>query len=178
MWLINTTTMRLENFGGYEPPFAILSHYWGEDEVTFQMYPTEEAESRKGNRKIKFLCRQAQEEGVQYAWIDTGLRSTSALSVVTRMSWAANRQTTRLEDEAYCLLGIFKVNMPILDGEGRNAFRRLQEEIIKTHWDHSIFAWDLEKADSLLAPSVSAFSKSGNITSSVGEGIPDAYELY
>jgi hypothetical protein len=62
-------------------------------------------------------------------------------SVAQRMSWAANRTTTRTEDLAYSLLGIFGVNMPIIYGEGKNAFLRLQEEIIKRSDDHSIFAW-------------------------------------
>ena len=58
-----------------------------------------------------------------------------------KMSWAANRQTTREEDVAYCLLGIFEVNMPLLYGEGMNAFLRLQEEIIRRSNDRSIFAF-------------------------------------
>ncbi|KAI1208125.1 uncharacterized protein F4807DRAFT_154026 [Annulohypoxylon truncatum] len=63
-------------------------------------------------------------------------------SVAKRMSWASNRNTSRVEDIAYCLLGIFDVNMPLLYGEGKKAFRRLQEEIIKVRFDdHSIFAW-------------------------------------
>ncbi|KAF7442049.1 het domain protein [Pyrenophora tritici-repentis] len=57
------------------------------------------------------------------------------------MSWAAGRQTTRVEDEAYSLLGIFDVNMPLLYGKGDKACRRLQEEIIKSSVDPSIFAW-------------------------------------
>lgn len=57
------------------------------------------------------------------------------------MSWASYRKTTRVEDEAYCLLGIFSVNMPLLYGEGRRAFVRLQEEIMKDSSDHSLFAW-------------------------------------
>ncbi|KAI1791147.1 HET-domain-containing protein [Ganoderma leucocontextum] len=63
------------------------------------------------------------------------------VSVAKRMSWAAARQTTRLEDEAYCLMGIFGVNMPTLYGEGRRAFRRLQEEIMKQTTDTSLFVW-------------------------------------
>jgi len=35
-------------------------------------------------------------------------------SVAQRMSWASVRQTSRLEDEAYCLIGLFDVNMPLL----------------------------------------------------------------
>ena len=58
-----------------------------------------------------------------------------------RMSWAANRQTTRVEDIAYCLMGIFDIKMPLIYGEGRKAFQRLQEEIVKSSDDASIFAW-------------------------------------
>lgn len=64
------------------------------------------------------------------------------ISVAERMSWASGRQTTRLEDMAYCLLGIFEVNMPLIYGEGIKAFRRLQEEIIKHRNDLTIFAWE------------------------------------
>ncbi|KAK1846324.1 het domain-containing protein [Colletotrichum chrysophilum] len=62
-------------------------------------------------------------------------------SIAERMSWASNRETTREEDKAYCLLGIFNVNMPMLYGEGAKAFRRLQEVIIQTGYDVSIFSW-------------------------------------
>jgi hypothetical protein len=59
-------------------------------------------------------------------------------SVARRMSWAARRRTTRIEGVAYCLMGIFDVNMPLLYGEGEKAFIRLQEEIIKENDDHSL----------------------------------------
>ncbi|KAK3370580.1 heterokaryon incompatibility protein-domain-containing protein [Podospora didyma] len=58
-----------------------------------------------------------------------------------RMAWACDRKTTRKEDIAYCLFGLFDVNMPLLYGEGDRAFRRLQEEIVKTSQDDTIFAW-------------------------------------
>lgn len=61
--------------------------------------------------------------------------------IAQKMSWASRRETTRIEDEAYCLMGIFEVNMPLLYGEGSNAFVRLQLEILKTSDDESIFAW-------------------------------------
>jgi hypothetical protein len=62
-------------------------------------------------------------------------------TVATRMSWAAKRRTTRVEDIAYCLLGLFNVNMPLLYGEGTRAFRRLQEEILKHEEDLTLLAW-------------------------------------
>jgi ankyrin repeat protein len=87
-------------------------------------------------------------------------------SVAQKMSWAARRETTVVEDLAYCLLGIFDVNMPMLYGEGAKAFVRLQEEILKAADDLSLFVWKEEGADrssGLLAPSPRAFRHSGAI---------------
>ncbi|KAN0072988.1 HET domain containing protein [Elaphomyces granulatus] len=59
--------------------------------------------------------------------------SLSDFSVPERMSWAEKRETTRKEDKAYSLLGIFDIYMPLIYGEGReNAFKRLREEIDKS----------------------------------------------
>jgi len=58
------------------------------------------------------------------------------------MSWAARRQTTRTEDLAYCLLGLFDIHMPAVYGKGGDAFLRLQQEIIRTSGDESILVWD------------------------------------
>ncbi|KAH6673053.1 hypothetical protein B0J14DRAFT_654782 [Halenospora varia] len=56
----------------------------------------------------------------------------SDFGVTERMSWAESRETTRQEDKAYSLLGIFDVNMPLIYGEGREkALKRLREEIDK-----------------------------------------------
>jgi hypothetical protein len=63
-------------------------------------------------------------------------------AVSLKISWASRRVTSRVEDMAYSLLGIFDVQIPLLYGEGgENAFMRLQEEIMKESTDHSIFAW-------------------------------------
>lgn len=85
-------------------------------------------------------------------------------SVATRMSWASKRQTSRIEDMAYCLLGIFDVNMPLLYGEGRKAFMRLQYEIIKQSNDDSIFAWTADQSmTGVLAYWPSNFADSRNV---------------
>ncbi|KAH8803635.1 hypothetical protein F5884DRAFT_712496, partial [Xylogone sp. PMI_703] len=76
----------------------------------------------------------------------------STVPVGRRMSWASNRKTTRVEDMAYCLLGIFDINMPMIYGEGTKAFLRLQEEIAQNIDDLSLFAWtgqDLARNDRL-----------------------------
>ena len=86
-------------------------------------------------------------------------------SIATKMSWASRRHTSREEDMAYCLLGLFDINMPLLYGEGDNAFYRLQCEIIQSSADESIFAWkdDRYSHSGLLAKSPSAFADSNDI---------------
>ncbi|KAI0633738.1 hypothetical protein C8Q77DRAFT_808688 [Trametes polyzona] len=68
-------------------------------------------------------------------------KELAQVSVACRMSWASKRETTRSEDEAYCLMGLFGITMPTIYGEGREAFRRLQEEILKRSPDQTLFAW-------------------------------------
>ncbi len=69
-----------------------------------------------------------------------GKSPVTTASVAQRMSWASRRQTSCVEDMAYCLMGVFSVNMTMLYGEGERAFVRLQEEICKESNDNSIFA--------------------------------------
>jgi hypothetical protein len=67
-------------------------------------------------------------------------RSIEAYGSAERFSWAAHRQVTHEEDEAYSLLGLFQIHMPMLYGEGRaRAFARLQEAIYLSTCDDSIF---------------------------------------
>ncbi|TGJ78993.1 hypothetical protein E0Z10_g9771 [Xylaria hypoxylon] len=73
--------------------------------------------------------------------------TVSQYSIAQRMSWAADRRTSRQEDTAYCLLGIFNINMPLLYGEGQRAFLRFQQEIIKVSDDQSLFAWIPDDTD-------------------------------
>lgn len=82
--------------------------------------------------------------GIPTSALGASIKSLSSMfSIAQRMSWSANRVTTREEDRAYCLLGIFDVNMPLLYGEKSKAFLRLQEHIISMSNDQSIFAWGL-----------------------------------
>lgn len=261
MHLINTTTLKLEYFiGGCHLPYAILSHTWETDEVTFADFSgkqPEEYENKAGFDKIRRTCLQAKEDGFKYAWVDTCcinkdssaelseainsmymwynkaavcyayitdfqrphditklrgcrwfsrgwtlqellapgkiifygeewtligtkgtmletlqqvtgvpaeiLSATKALdtvSVAARMSWAAYRETTRVEDMAYCLLGIFDVNMPLLYGEGSKAFLRLQSEIMSQTQDDSLFAWCADQESATRFPYRGLFASS------------------
>lgn len=96
-------------------------------------------------------------------------RSTIQLyTIAQRMSWAATRETTRIEDVAYSLLGIFNIHIPLLYGEGGAAFIRLQKEIMKSSDDHSIFAWYLPSSEGefltgALATAPKAFLSCGSV---------------
>jgi hypothetical protein len=219
------------------PRYAILSHTWGPQEVTFGDMMDGNMTSKTGFDKIRFCGEQARRDGLQYFWVDTccidktssaelaeainsmfrwyrnaakcyvflsdvprptvgstdrpyqlpwesALRASrwftrgwtlqeliapasveffskdwerlgdkkslerliceitgipskalrgsllADFSVTERMLWAETRQTTREEDMAYSLLGIFEVYMPLIYSEGRaNAVGRLQEAI-------------------------------------------------
>jgi len=226
MRLVNTDTLKLEEFEGDIPLYAILSHRWGKDEVTFQDVQTGQAGKRGGYPKFEIACKTARFHGFDYIWNDTccidktssaelsesinsmyrwyqesgvcyayladvksgvdcgykphkasptwkdpcfrnsewfgrgwtlqeliapsamifydhqwqdlgtklGLCSIisevtgipeailrggplSSASVAQKFSWAAARITTRIEDRAYSLMGLFGVNMPMLYGE-------------------------------------------------------------
>ena len=71
----------------------------------------------------------------------TGEVHHSRLCVARRMRWASGRSTKHVEDEAYCLMGLFNIHIPTIYGEGRNAFQRLQHELMKQSFDTSLFAW-------------------------------------
>ena len=99
-------------------------------------------------------------------WISPDhLNRPKIASNATIMSWASRRHTSREEDMAYSLLGLFDINMPLLYGEGDKAFYRLQCEIIQSSRDESIFAWKDRSLSysGLLARSPSAFEESNDI---------------
>lgn len=77
--------------------------------------------------------------------LDSGVlgepQNLRSIPIAQRMSWMAHRRTTRKEDESYCMLGIFGVNLPLLYGEEDHAFIRLQEELIRRFCDHSLLIY-------------------------------------
>ncbi|KAK3070406.1 hypothetical protein LTR53_010528 [Teratosphaeriaceae sp. CCFEE 6253] len=234
MWLLNVFTFKLEHFlESNVPAYAILSHTWTKNEVSYQdMQTHKSAKQHAGYAKIAQSCHLAKMDKLSHVWIDainsmyrwysraevcyaylvdaklanlSGsfeesawftrvswisritkidvaiLKHTKALadvSVAKRMSWAAFRQTSRIEDMAYCLLGLFDVSIPMLYGEGKRSFIRLQEEIIRTSNDHSIFAWDVDggavRSGELLAESPRDFAGCHDI---ISWGRPGQYEL-
>ncbi|KAF2995853.1 hypothetical protein E8E13_003325 [Curvularia kusanoi] len=97
--------------------------------------------------------------------------SIKSANIATKFRWAAYRKTTRVEDIAYCLLGLVEVNMPMLYGEGEHAFYRLQRELLTQSNDHSILAWRskwscYDPRGPVLAPSPRQFDSTPDIRSS------------
>ncbi|KAF5373006.1 hypothetical protein D9758_001438 [Tetrapyrgos nigripes] len=279
MRLLNTKDFTVRQFFTDIPCYAILSHTWEQDEVSFQdIQNVDVARSKAGWRKVENACARARRYHFNWIWIDsccinkessaelsealnsmyqyyedaamcyvylsdvsgeyhpgteesnfrdsrwfrrgwtlqellapeyvvfldkdwerigtrwslrevvsvaTGIpvdvfkgRIIDEYSVAQRMSWAAFRETTRPEDQAYCLLGVFGVSMSPIYGEGGvKAFMRLQQEIIRISDDRSIFAWvaasasdsaSARKAETrgLLARSPYEFRMSGDVQAS------------
>ena len=99
--------------------------------------------------------------------------------VAVKLSWASRRVTTRQEDIAYCLMGLFNVNMPLLYGEGKRAFVRLQLEIMKQNYDASIFAWTERAGNNigLLATSPAAFHGSADVRFNAGHALRPSFSM-
>lgn len=105
--------------------------------------------------------------------IPNGTKLLESASISEKMSWAAHRKTARIEDEAYCLMGLFDVNMPLLYGEGEKAFIRLQEEIVRYTGDQTILSWMASASshgsedawNGCFAPNAEAFSQAQHLYS-------------
>lgn len=81
--------------------------------------------------------------------IDSLPQTLDTFAVSVKMSWASSRVTTRKEDAAYSLLGLFDINIPMLYGEGDKAFLRLQDAIVRHSKDQSILLWRANPSDAL-----------------------------
>jgi hypothetical protein len=72
MRLIDTETLEVREFiGSHIPPYAILSHTWGHDEVSLHDMLSGNATAKQGYEKIKRCCETAISDGFKYAWVDT-----------------------------------------------------------------------------------------------------------
>jgi hypothetical protein len=94
----------------------------------------------------------------------------STCTIAERMRWAAGRKTRRKEDIAYCLLGLFEVNLPLLYGEGDKAFLRLQEQILRQEEDYTIFAWTSQMDTYSTLTGLLASSPNDFAEASIGNG--------
>lgn len=91
------------------PPYAILSHTWGEDddEVTYQDLRQSAGTSKAGYEKIKFCLKQAAKDGLQYVWIDTCCIDKTSSS---ELSEALNSMFRWYSDAAICYVYLSDVS--------------------------------------------------------------------
>jgi hypothetical protein len=71
MHLLNTSTLKLKSYVNQVPAYAILSHTWGNEEVTFDDIEKPHAVSMMGYHKILKSCAQARHDGFEWIWVDT-----------------------------------------------------------------------------------------------------------
>ncbi|KAK9784096.1 hypothetical protein SCAR479_00655 [Seiridium cardinale] len=72
MRLLNVYTRSFEEyFDNNVPPYAILSHTWENEEVSFQEFHRPETTNKSGFKKIEQFCLRAIDCGLNYGWVDT-----------------------------------------------------------------------------------------------------------
>jgi hypothetical protein len=105
MHLLNASTLKLQHFIKEIPPYAILSHTWGDEEVTFDDIEEPYATSMKGYRKIVGCCAQARLDGFDWVWIDTccidkksSAELSEAINSMYRWYWRAETCYVHLSD--------------------------------------------------------------------------------
>lgn len=118
--------------------------------------------------------------GIGAEYLD-GSKNMKNACIAVKMSWMAGRKTTRIEDRAYSLLGIFDINLTPVYGEREKSFLRLQRALLESCTDESLFAWRASKNATsmpramdmrecregdwgLLAPSPDYFRSCGDLT--------------
>jgi hypothetical protein len=76
MRLLNSRSWQMVEFLSEEttPPYAILSHTWGSEEITLREWeslPAEQVQRKQGYAKIILTCQQADKDGIEWVWADT-----------------------------------------------------------------------------------------------------------
>ena len=144
MRLLDTTTFELcEFFDRKIPPYAILSHTWGEGEVSFQELQSGDGVFKRGYAKIRSCCESAASDGFEYAWVDTCcIDKTSS----AELSEAINSMYRwyRFSDVCYVYLADVPANL----GEPDN-----QQALFKSKWVTR--GWSLQEL--IAAPSITFF---------------------
>ncbi|MCJ1400757.1 hypothetical protein MMC11_003965 [Xylographa trunciseda] len=124
MWLLDSSTIELKEFTAEDiPDYAILSHTWGEGEVSFQDMrgASQEIKYTKGYEKIKRCCEQAVADGFEYVWADTCCIDKSSSS---ELSEAINSMYKWYSDSQVCYT--YLVDVPSNEDPtiGGSAFAR------------------------------------------------------
>jgi hypothetical protein len=100
MRLLNTGSLKLKDFPPSQiPPYVILSHTWGEEEVLFEDIQRGTAKSKKGFTKVKGCCKKAKEEGFDWVCVNKANFTELSQAINSIFRWyrkAAKWQMLRL----------------------------------------------------------------------------------
>lgn len=146
MWLINVHDLKLENFYPPQlPPYAILSHTWEDDEVTFQDFADlRVAKRRRGYAKIKKTCDLAADAEIDYAWVDTCCIDKSSSA---ELSEAINSMFEWYQQSSVCFAFLSDLRGSSNLSGDPNTLWLDEERRHKCRWFHR--GWTLQE---LLAP--------------------------
>ncbi|EDN95632.1 hypothetical protein SS1G_11511 [Sclerotinia sclerotiorum 1980 UF-70] len=90
-------------------PYAILSHTWTDQEVTYKDLISGTGKSKSGYKKIKFCGEQAAKDGLRYFWVDTCCIDKSNL---TELSKAINSMFRWYQNAKKCYVYLTDVSTP------------------------------------------------------------------
>ncbi|TPX09693.1 uncharacterized protein E0L32_009032 [Thyridium curvatum] len=111
MRLLNTSTLKLQDFPGEVPAYAILSHTWNGDEVTFEdlracgkagaavWLSSQPLDVRQRWKKVVCSSRVARNEGFEWIWVDSVCIDKSSSA---ELSEAINSMFTWYEHSKVC----------------------------------------------------------------------------
>jgi len=88
--LIHTTTLKLHDFLEHAPKYAVLSHRWGAEELSYKDFRKGASRESEGHQKVLDLCKFARDRRLEWAWIDTcciDKRSSAELSEAINSMW-------------------------------------------------------------------------------------------
>jgi hypothetical protein len=144
-----------EFFESNIPEYAILSHRWGADEVTFKDLIDGTSQSKAGYGKIQFCGGQARGDGLQYFWVDTCCIDKSSS---TELAEAINSMFRWYRDATKCYVYLPDVSRS-RSGSADGFNEPWQLTFRRSEWFTR--GWTLQE---LVAPaSVDFFSKEGEL---------------
>ncbi|KAK0381975.1 HET domain-containing protein [Colletotrichum paranaense] len=152
MWLVNTDSLVLEEVSKPSSiKYAILSHTWADDEVTFQDFHNIERSGERhksGFSKIQKTCEPARQRGLHYAWVDTCCIDKSSSA---ELSEAINSMFSWYKESAVCF--VFLSDLPASERlvekvETTSVFSYTQKTFAACRWFTR--GWTLQE---LIAPS-------------------------
>jgi hypothetical protein len=115
MRLLNSATVKLEEFPDDRiPKYAILSHRWQDDEVSFQDIQSDSATEKAGYAKLRMYCGQAAKDQFNYIWVDTYCinKANSA-----ELSESINSMYRWYQNAAVCYAYLFDVSSISVSGD-------------------------------------------------------------